>query len=535
MPIEIDGARGAIAGTLFWTPPPGGGLPLGAIFVLAGLVIACCIAVAVVRHRRRVAAADAGAGAGGGLVIRRLSLLLALAWLLAAVAARRPARTRCWSRRRPSAARRWRAAPRQVVLRFNEPVEVQFGAVRVYDAAGEEVQEGAAFHPGRDDRAVAVRLRGGPADGGYTATYRVVSADAHPVSGGFVFGVGKDGAASPVTVGELLDGQDSGPVTSVAFAAVRALQFAAIALALGALAVLVLVWLPALAALRVPAGGWRSASDAFAARWRRAAARRGAVGPALGRCSRCRCRPRRRRARRSGRHRRRRATCSTRASGRSGASERSPGPSCSGSASPAARRCRRSGPPRSARPASRCRARAAGPPCSRCRCCGSPACRRSAGTPACRSRSRCCCPANVLHVIAASAWIGGIAVLVLALPAATRRLEPADRTRLLAGAIGRFSTLALVSVAALLTGGIVQSLLELGAVDDLLDTAYGRAILVKSALVARPARRRRPQPPAHASRAGARGARRRGRPGGRERRCAARCAPRSRSASPRSP
>ena len=30
--------------------------------------------------------------------------------------------------------------------------------------------------------------------------------------------------------------------------------------------------------------------------------------------------------------------------------------------------------------------------------------------------------------------------LVVALPAATRRLEPADRTQLLSGAIGRFST-----------------------------------------------------------------------------------------------
>ena len=92
-------------------------------------------------------------------------------------------------------------------------------------------------------------------------------------------------------------------------------------------------------------------------------------------------------------------------------------------------------------------------------------------------------PANVLHVLAASAWIGGIAVLVAALPAATRRLEPADRTRLLSGAVGRFSTVALVSVAALLVGGIAQSILELDAFDDLVDTAYGRAIMIKSALV----------------------------------------------------
>jgi hypothetical protein len=53
VPVEIGGARGAIGGTLFWTPLPGGGPPLPAIFLGAGLLIACCIAVAFVRHRRR--------------------------------------------------------------------------------------------------------------------------------------------------------------------------------------------------------------------------------------------------------------------------------------------------------------------------------------------------------------------------------------------------------------------------------------------------------------------------------------------------
>ena len=92
-------------------------------------------------------------------------------------------------------------------------------------------------------------------------------------------------------------------------------------------------------------------------------------------------------------------------------------------------------------------------------------------------------PANFLHVLAAGAWIGGIATLVLALPAATRRLEPDERTRLLRAVLGRFSTLALIAVAALLAGGILQSLLELRSVEDLVETAYGRAVLVKIGLV----------------------------------------------------
>jgi copper transport protein len=91
--------------------------------------------------------------------------------------------------------------------------------------------------------------------------------------------------------------------------------------------------------------------------------------------------------------------------------------------------------------------------------------------------------ANALHVLAAGAWIGGLAVLVAALPAATRRLEPPERTRVLSAALGRFSGLALIAVALLLAGGVAQSLLQLGAVNDLWDTAFGRAVAIKAVLV----------------------------------------------------
>jgi len=92
-------------------------------------------------------------------------------------------------------------------------------------------------------------------------------------------------------------------------------------------------------------------------------------------------------------------------------------------------------------------------------------------------------PANALHVSAMAVWVGGVGTLLLALPAATRRLEPRDRTRLLAPAIARFSTLAALAVAALVASGILQAIVELGALSDLWRSAFGRAILVKSALV----------------------------------------------------
>jgi copper transport protein len=415
--------------------------------------------------------------------MRRLSSLLALTWLLVIVAAAPAGAHAMLESTTPERGVSLHAAPREVVLRFNEPVEMEFGALRVYDAAGSEVQEGNAFHPGRDDRAVAVRLRAGLPDGGYTTTYRVISADSHPVSGGFVFGVGEHGAGSSVTVGELLDGQGSGPVTSVAFAAVRALQFAAIALAVGSLAVLILVWLPALAALAVPEREWRSASDAFAARWGRlliAAAGAGLVSALLALPLQA-------------------ATAEGSTFWASIGDARDVldtrfgtvwglaalawvvvlGLGVAGRATAPVIRPATVGAAGVAVPRAGRSAAALAVPLLWLVCL--PALGGHAGV---EQPVALLLPANVLHVIAASGWIGGIAVLVLALPAATRRVDPPDRSRMLAGALGRFSTLALVSVATLLTGGIVQSLLELGAVDDLLDTAYGRAILVKSGLVA---------------------------------------------------
>jgi copper transport protein len=93
-------------------------------------------------------------------------------------------------------------------------------------------------------------------------------------------------------------------------------------------------------------------------------------------------------------------------------------------------------------------------------------------------------PANVLHVAAMSAWLGGIAVLVLAVRATTGRLEPGARTRLLAGVVGRFSSLAGVAIAVLLASGIAQGLVEVRTVPDLVETAFGRAVLVKIVLFA---------------------------------------------------
>ena len=365
----------------------------------------------------------------------------------------------------PERGARLERAPAQVTLRFSEPVEVAFGAVRVFDSNGREVQAGRAFHPGDRGSAVAVRLRDGLGEDGYTVTYRVISADSHPVSGGFVFVVG-NAAAPGTTVADLLDDERAGPVTGTVFGAVRAVQFASIAFALGALIFLLACWLPA---LRQTSGGgpaWSAASDAFAARLRTivlAAAIAGAAAAALAIVLQ--------------------------------------GAVAGGTAFWDALSADVVGDVLSTRfglfwglglaawlmvsgaamvwRGDRTRLVAVGVPLAVLAFL--PA---LGGHSSVQSPVALLLPANVLHVVSASAWLGGVGALVFALRAATARLESTDRTRLLAAVVGRFSALAGIAIAVLLASGVVQGLVEVRTVAHLFDTAYGRAVLAKVILFA---------------------------------------------------
>src|SRR5262249_23535400 len=91
--------------------------------------------------------------------------------------------------------------------------------------------------------------------------------------------------------------------------------------------------------------------------------------------------------------------------------------------------------------------------------------------------------ADLLHVWAAGVWIGGLVALALALRAA-RSLDP-ERRQTLTSAIGhRFSRLALISVAVIAVTGLARALVELRSVHQLWSLGYGRAILVKTGLLA---------------------------------------------------
>ncbi len=75
-------------------------------------------------------------------------------------------------------------APDAVTLTFDEPVGRRFGLVVVTGPGGRKVQQGALQVTGETARQPLGRL--GPA-GTYRVSWRVVSADGHPVSGAFAF------------------------------------------------------------------------------------------------------------------------------------------------------------------------------------------------------------------------------------------------------------------------------------------------------------------------------------------------------------
>ncbi|SMF64149.1 copper resistance CopC/CopD family protein [Streptomyces sp. Amel2xC10] len=79
-------------------------------------------------------------------------------------------------------------APTQVTLTFSETVSLNDDSLRVLDPKGTRVDDG---RPGNvSGTSYAVRLHSGLPDGTYTVTYQVVSADSHPVAGAYTFSIG---------------------------------------------------------------------------------------------------------------------------------------------------------------------------------------------------------------------------------------------------------------------------------------------------------------------------------------------------------
>ncbi len=338
-------------------------------------------------------------------------------------------------------------APKRVVLRFSEPVETAFGSVRVYDGAARRVDDGGTTR--LEPREVAVRLRSGLARGTYTVAWRVVSADSHPVSGAFVFHVGKPGAGAAGVASRVLDDENGSRTVDRSFDVVRFLNFAFILLCVGGAGILALVLRAEAATVRTPLWAALAVSAALL------------------------------------------AVVSVAGIGLEGAK-------ASGLGLDAAFRTSLIGDVLQTEFGRAWLVRAvlaivvAGlaalvlvGPRRREHAVALVACALGVGiaaTPALSGHARVVGALAVVsdwvHVLAASAWIGGLVFVLVAL-----WRSGGARWSLATRAVPRFSTLAVVSVTALLVAGVVSSLLEVSSWSALWETTYGRLLLVKAALV----------------------------------------------------
>lgn len=122
-------------------------------------------------------------------------------------------------------------SPGELRLEFNEPVSISSGAVRLFDGAGRQVELPEATRLPGDPKVVLTR----PPTlerGSYVVAWRAVSADGHPINGAFTFSVIEPGASTRSLVEQLVNDQGS-PTVGVLVALARWLGFASVLLLIG--------------------------------------------------------------------------------------------------------------------------------------------------------------------------------------------------------------------------------------------------------------------------------------------------------------
>ncbi len=127
------------------------------------------------------------------------------------------------------------SSPANITLNFTESVRADNGGIRVFDTDGERVDKGGTKTSGATVRLPVPKLD----DGSYIVTWRVISSDSHPIQGAFTFQVGAGGgpaATSREVTGlatKLLGQQGGDAVVGAVYGVVRGLVFAALAILIG--------------------------------------------------------------------------------------------------------------------------------------------------------------------------------------------------------------------------------------------------------------------------------------------------------------
>jgi len=133
--------------------------------------------------------------------------------------------------------------PNQVVLHFGEPVEIDFGSLRVLGPGGQRVDNGGTHHPDGDSHAVAIALPAHLPEGTYVVAWRVISADSHPVHGAFIFSVGTaSGAAKANVEATALADQSGSAVVGALYWLIRFAAFVGLLFLVGVAVMITLTW-----------------------------------------------------------------------------------------------------------------------------------------------------------------------------------------------------------------------------------------------------------------------------------------------------
>jgi copper transport protein len=177
--------------------------------------------------------------------IRRLLALGALVVALVAVLAAPASAHASLLSTDPSNGGVYDTPPDAVTLRFTEGVEVSLGGIRVYTSDRERVVTGKPEHPNGQQSVVTTSLPD-LANGTYVITWRVTSADSHPIDGAYTFQVGSKATLSDKNAknaaASLLATTGGSRTVGVVYGIDRAVLYAGIALLLGGAVFLAALW-----------------------------------------------------------------------------------------------------------------------------------------------------------------------------------------------------------------------------------------------------------------------------------------------------
>jgi copper transport protein len=131
-------------------------------------------------------------------------------------------------------------APGEIVLTFTEPVDPTNEAIRLVTADGTPVEPGSVTQD-RGTASLSAAITSELADGSYVVAWSAVSADSHPISGAFVFSVGAPSQGAEDLIGDVFGDTTAEPGSDVLLAAGRFASYTGIAALTGTLAAAVIL------------------------------------------------------------------------------------------------------------------------------------------------------------------------------------------------------------------------------------------------------------------------------------------------------